>query len=480
MAWRSRPFYLVAVSTFCIAIGLRTNALQFENSLRTLVQCRRSETSDNAARRRVQLSAVPEETNRNNFSTSWPKITQNQAFFSLPLSSDRAKDVVHRTNKYSSVIESIKSKFLFWKDRNNGQGCDSANSVVFSYDYDVMEIGPDIPSKFKSVNTTGIILIHPIGVGIAKWFYQRLMASLPTSYGEFYNQTLPQNRNFVVVVPDLLGSGSACNPTLCYSHGELYQLDISKFPLFNISDWGSQIETLMGAVEKTHVIDQWCVVANGGCSPIALQVAAKSANGECTTHAAVSNVILSSVPRLPFFLNASNTPSKVKKSYRTLSGLPGRLFWWYALRNQGTFIQKFSEQNLVADPSNLGENWRVNCYNTAKMHDGKSKYSTFAFLAGALQDGCVQSLESLRGTRVSIDVIKGGDLRQNRARSWFWQKKRQQETKDTGAPVEQYETLRDYVERNGNSGREIVIGGRISLAHEDPIGYSKAIWGFLQ
>jgi hypothetical protein len=114
------------------------------------------------------------------------------------------------------------------------------------------------------------------------------------------------------------------------------------------------------------------------------------------------------------------------------------------------------------------------------MHDGKSKYSTFAFLAGALQDGCVQSLESLKGTRVSIDVIKGGDLRQNRARSWFWQKKRQQETKDTGAPVEQYETLRDYVERNGNSGREIVIGGRISLAHEDPIGYSKAIWGFLQ
>ena len=81
---------------------------------------------------------------------------------------------------------------------------------------------------------------------------------------------------------------------------------------------------------------------------------------------------------LSFFLKnetmmmMNNDPNnKVAKSYRTLSGIPGKLFWWYACRNKGAFIQTFSEKNLIADPKNLGDAWRSNCYETAILYGGR-------------------------------------------------------------------------------------------------------------
>jgi hypothetical protein len=187
---------------------------------------------------------------------------------------------------------------------------------------------------------------------------------------ETNQQKVQQNRRFVVLAPDLLGSGTACNATIIGGNGTTNTppSKVAKFPLFNISDWTDQMDDLMDHVENSISIDQWCVVANGGCSPIALQLAAKSVNKQTLFRARISNVILSSVPNLPFFLARNNSPSKVEKSYRTLCGILGKLFWWYACRNDGAFIQKFSEKNLVADPTNLGDQWRLNCYTTAKMN----------------------------------------------------------------------------------------------------------------
>ena len=291
----------------------------------------------------------------------------------------------------------------------------------------------------------------------------------------------------------------------------------------NTENDGGDGRTKATATATTSKIDRWCVITNGGCSPIALQLAERRNLKNAADAGAsppVSNLILSSVPRLPFFLKnydededtaatTSNTsakkndPSKVAKSYRTLSGIPGNLFWWYACRKEGAFIQTFSEKNLIADPKNLGEKWRSNCYETAILYNGRGKYSTFSFLAGTLQDGCRQSLEALKDTPVQIDVIKGADIRRNQAKSWFWQKQKKTNKNDKNKDEKEregadqistptvkktnnnnnnnktYETFRDYVENNGNGGKEVVIEGRISLAHEDPDGYADAILQFL-
>jgi len=358
---------------------------------------------------------------------------------------------------------------------------DNANPKLyqFKYDYDEMTIG--ITSK-SSQRTTAIMLIHPIGVGIGRWYYDRLLQSLVKRYGDM-------DHRLVFLSPDLLGSATASGPTIDEkSHS------VTKIPLLNITDWTGQVANLMAEYETKceedgRPISSWSVVANGGCSPIALDVAAISAQKTSPFKAALTNVVISSPPRLPFFLESTD-PTKVKKSYRTLSGITGRLFWWYSLRNDGRFIQKFSERNLVGDAANLGEKWTPNCLKAARLHDGRSRYSTFAFLAGTLQDGCVDSLNALKNSGVTIDFIRGEDKRRNRAKSWFWTRKKKadsastekeevtttvDEKKDASSGI----TVQEYVNKNGNRGEELFVGGRISLAWEDSDGYAKTLMELL-
>lgn len=357
----------------------------------------------------------------------------------------------------------------------------------FQYDFDELVLTTDTSSSAVRVASTStltptpthaVMLIHPIGVGIGRWYYDRLMESLENDVsGPNTNVT----ERTVFLSPDLLGSGSASAPIAADG------TDMLELPLLTVSDWSDQLQDLMADYEvrserKGHPIGQWTVVANGGCSPIALDVARSSVDCTAPFTSEVTNVVLSSPPRLPFFLDSVDS-GKVMKSYRTLSGIAGRLFWWYALRKDGNFIQRFSEKNLVGHPESLGGEWTKNCVAVAKLNDGKSRYSTFSFLAGSLQEGCKRSLDVLKSSHVKIKFIRGTDKRRNRARSWFWQRrKRRKKLKEKGKSEVKEEnkdaaemTIEQYVKENGNGGNVEFIGGRISLAHEDPRGYAEAL-----
>lgn len=386
----------------------------------------------------------------------------------------------------------------------------STPTYRFTYDYNEMIIDPTTIANradHRQTKTTGIMLIHPIGVGIGKWYYDRLFASLlKEKYSSNNTAVAGDDRRLVILAPDLLGSATACSPIDIATNTPITK----QLPLLNITDWSTQILHLMSEYEtkcefeeREYAIDNWSIVANGGCSPIALLVAASSSSpilNQTTIpslRAPVTHVILSSPPRLPFFLpdttSATATdPNKVHKSYRTLSGLVGRLFWWYALRNNGSFIQQFSERNLVGNATNLGGDWTPNCIATARMHNGQSRYSTFAFLAGALQDGCFESLSILKRQSMTIDFIRGTDRRRNRARSWFWTRRKRQEKEsekkndgdvEGGSGSEHlvggvvYDlTIQQYVRDNGNRGKvAFVDNARISLAWENSDGYAKAL-----
>jgi len=478
------------------------------------------------------IFTIDDDGNRDGSDSGSAKFSTESTDFSLRLPSAN-----NQRRKLS--WKSLRRKILFWREgRTSEVTKKTIRKLNFSYEYDVIEFPiattANDPAKLRT--TTGILLIHPIGVGIARWYYQRLVKSLVTKQStsttdgtrihDNGNQQIKKHR-VVLVVPDLLGSGSACNATISKTTIDEDQDqtvinerkdEIAKtFPLFNISDWTDQLESLMLSMESSSKIDQWCVVANGGCSPIALQLGERKQLVQSSNKVAavtaeaggpVSNLILSSVPRLPFFLKneTTNDPEKVLKSFRTLSGIAGNLFWWYACRKNGAFIQTFSEKNLIADSANLGPFWRPNCYQTAISFDGRGKYATFTFLAGTLQDGCLPSLDAVKHTPLQVDIIKGADVRRNRAKSWFWQKPKHKkkegdiedkmrrasnsksvENEENGDSVstvalteeKSYETFRDYIQKNGNGGREIVIGGRISLAHEDSDGYANAILNFL-
>jgi hypothetical protein len=390
---------------------------------------------------------------------------------------------LERLTTYQSTIE-LRPSPLSRQNRKTwfGIGKEPSDDIdlSFTYDFDELVVGNDS----TSAPTTAVMLIHPIGVGIGRWYYDRLMLALDEKYGG-------GDRRYVFISPDLLGSGSACSPII--ESGE----EIKKLPLLTIRDWSEQLEELMADYEakstsEGHVVENWCVVANGGCSPIALKVAEHAAELTVPFEGKVTNVVLSSPPRLPFFLEGTDS-AEVQKSYRTLCGPAGKLFWWNALRK----VHEFSERNLVGNPESLGEAWTPNCVATGKLDGGRSRYSTFAFLAGTLQEGCQASLDVLRGKDVKIDFIRGKDKRKNKARSGLSEEgmKLQDEvtlSKGNGDSVdtvgqlvaatealsptgEEEETIQDYVKRNGNSGKTKWVGGRISLAHEDGEGYATAL-----
>ena len=138
----------------------------------------------------------------------------------------------------------------------------------FTYDYNEMVIGSNTKQQQQSSATTAIMLVHPIGVGIGKWYYDRLLQSLKNQYGDIESR-------LVFLAPDLLASASASGPV--DTNGDPIT---TKVPLLNITDWSDQITQLMSEYElkskaEGHIID-WSIVANGGCAPIALRVAASS------------------------------------------------------------------------------------------------------------------------------------------------------------------------------------------------------------
>lgn len=159
----------------------------------------------------------------------------------------------------------------------------------------------------------------------------------------------------------------------------------------------------------------------------------------------------------------------------------------------------------MARPENLGEGWQPRCYETAKAYGGKSRYSTFAFLAGSLNGGSRERLEELArwnegggsdGEGLGIGIIIGGEMKGKAARSWFW-KRRPKANRDKKPTVSMtYQTnnangykpdesppprasFTAYLQQNGFRCIGTVVGGRVCLAHEDAEGYAGAVMGFL-
>ena len=347
-------------------------------------------------------------------------------------------------------------------------------------DYQYNELVVPSPTTSDTTITKIVLLIQPIGVGIGRWYYDRLLNEFQNFASE--DETDYHDINMIFLAPDLLGCGTACNPLLLSDDSGDSKV-MKTLPLITVENWSDQLMNLMQDYENTSISTastsniEWCIVSNGGCVPIALEIAQRYIKEKDMLRGALTNLILSATPGIAS-LNKPKDEEKTRKSYRTLSGIAGNAFWWYALRNNGDFIQKFSVKNLAAREENLGHEWRPKCVETAKAFDGKSRFSTFAFLAGSLNGGNAERFEALKDhNEVQIDVITGGDKRRNPAKSWFWERRKtkKQEIEKDGHQSEELTTLVSYLKDNCRSVDEIFVGGRRCPAHEDSNGCSKAI-----
>ncbi len=266
--------------------------------------------------------------------------------------------------------------------------------------------------------TTIVLLIQPIGVGIGRWYYDRLLSEIPPLIETVENDAGPgPERELIFLAPDLLGCGTACNPSVItldtkeasndsgvdHDHDHDHDtIHLKKLPLLRVDDWADQLVDLMVKYElelkgKRNSNDgrqqrveeyNWCIVSNGGCVPIALEIGQRYAKGQLQLQlqlqssskfgadldslSPLTNLILSATPSVDSLFSEQDV-DKIQKSYKTLSGLPGSLFWWYALRRNGKFIQKFSEKNLASRAENLGEEWTPKCVSQITSFRGNLK-----------------------------------------------------------------------------------------------------------
>ncbi len=186
-----------------------------------------------------------------------------------------------------------------------------------------------------------LLLIHPIGVGLSRQFWQPFIQQWTTTN---------QSRSAIYNV-DLLGCGDSDMP------GRAYQPQ----------DWAEQLAFFIEQIAPQPVV----LVVQGALLPVAVRLM------ELPAAAQVKGLVLSGPPAWRLM----TTPTalwKQKLVWRLLASPLGSLFHRYARREQ--FLRSFSERQLFDQAEDVTDGWLAMLRDGAK--DMASRYAVFSFLAG--------------------------------------------------------------------------------------------------
>jgi pimeloyl-ACP methyl ester carboxylesterase len=185
-----------------------------------------------------------------------------------------------------------------------------------------------------NLQTTPLVLIHPIGVGLSRKFWQRFSDGC----------------NWSIYNPDLLGCGESDMPDVAYT------------PEFHAEQLQYFIENI---VQKPVIL-----VVQGALLPVAIALTEKAPN-------LIAGMVLSGPPT--FALISRDIPKWQQKLAWTIFSSPfGNLFYRYARKEK--FLRNFSTRKLFASPDAVDAQW------LDTLHVGSenmaSRYAVFSFLAG--------------------------------------------------------------------------------------------------
>ncbi|MCX7595060.1 MAG: alpha/beta hydrolase [Fischerella sp.] len=184
-----------------------------------------------------------------------------------------------------------------------------------------------------------LLLIHPIGVGLSRQFWQRFCR-------EWYHQ---EHRN-PIYNPDLLGCGESDQPYVAYTP----------------TDWAEQLQHFLKEVVQKPVI----VVVQGALFTVAIELFQKEPN-------LIAGLILAAPPAWP--LIKKELPQRQQKLIWNLLDSPlGNIFYRYARREK--FLRDFSTKQLFESSHNVDAEWLNTLRAGAENVD--SRYAVFSFLAG--------------------------------------------------------------------------------------------------
>lgn len=257
-----------------------------------------------------------------------------------------------------------------------------------------------------------LLLIHPIGVGLSRHFWQRFC-------DEWYSQG---NRN-LIYNPDLLGCGESDMPHVAY------------YPI----DWAAQLEYFIKTVIKKPVI----LVVQGALFPIAIELVKKQPD-------LIAGMILSGPPAWSVITKPAPEWQQ-KLLWNLLFDSPsGNLFYRYARRKK--FLQDFSIKQLFASVDDVDDEWLDTLQQGAK--NSATRYAVFSFLAGFWRKDYQKAIESIKQptlavfgeTASSISQSGKGDTTEKRIADYSSYLPNGNAIKTPGRNVLPYESTAEFVE----------------------------------
>ena len=263
---------------------------------------------------------------------------------------------------------------------------------------------------------TPLLLIHPIGVGLA---------------GKFWQPVIEQWQGRTLYVPDLLGCGDSDLPRRAYSP----------------RDWAEQLHHFIQEVIQRPVI----VVVQGALLPVALEMMAD----KTMTHS-VAGAVLSGPPA--WRLITEPTPTWRQRLNWSLFKSPlGWGFYQYARTQK--FLKSFSERQLFDQSDYVTDEWLAML--NAGSRDMATRYAVFSFLAGFWR-------QDYRGAIASIQqpvlVIMG---------------KTASTIDRTAQDTTAQQRLNDYTGHFSNA-RGVFIPGRNVLPYESTADFIEALNPFVE
>lgn len=256
-----------------------------------------------------------------------------------------------------------------------------------------------------------LLLIHPIGVGLSRQFWQRFCR-------EWYNSG---HRN-IIYNPDLLGCGESDKPHVAYTP----------------SDWAKQLQHFLQTVVQKPVI----LVVQGALFPVAIELVKREVN-------LIAGLVLSGPPAWAVITKQSPQWQQ-KLTWNLLDSPFGNLFYRYARRKE--FLRSFSIRQLFAKSDAVDEEW----LNTliAGAENIQTRYAVFSFLAGFWRQDYSNAIASIRQptlvvvgeTASSISQAGKNESPQERLADYLASLPQGQGIKITGRNVPPYESTAEFVE----------------------------------
>ena len=261
---------------------------------------------------------------------------------------------------------------------------------------------------------TPLVLIHPIGVGLSRRFWDR------------FCQTWQQQRHSqTLYCPDLLGCGDSDMPAVAYRN----------------EDWANQLLHFLKTVVKQPSI----LAVQGALFPVAIALAQIP---EATQW--IKGLVLSGPPAWSV-MTTPTSDRQIKLLWNLLFEPPiGPLFYRYARRR--AFLESFSVKQLFGDRQDVDRNW-LDMLEQGAVKPA-SRYAVFSFLAGFWRQDYTERLQNLHiptlvtvGDRAS-SISRSGktETPQDRVERYLQNLPQAQAKIIKGRNVMPYETTTEFVE----------------------------------